>query len=152
MSHTFEHSGHQQVNCCMHHVLTNIGRPLLPCCWGYSLGLFCFNVLQTLGVSVLAFFFITVRLDKLQFISNVCTNKMSKRVPDRIQIRNSDKTSNAFNTCIVVLRPCLVDGVLQRKSALPQGNFNFAMFQGIQNPQEFVEHAGLSPESSHSQL
>ena len=40
MSHTFEHSGHQQVNCCMHHVLTNIGRPLLPCCWGYSLGLF----------------------------------------------------------------------------------------------------------------
>ena len=39
MSHTFEHSGHQQVNCCMHHVLTNIGRPLLPCCWGYSLGL-----------------------------------------------------------------------------------------------------------------
>ena len=42
MSHTFEHSGHQQVNCCMHHVLTNIGRPLLPCCWGYSLGLFWF--------------------------------------------------------------------------------------------------------------
>ena len=40
MSHTFEHSGHQQVNRCMHHVLTNIGRPLLPCCWGYSLGLF----------------------------------------------------------------------------------------------------------------
>ena len=40
MSHTFEHSRHQQVNCCMHHVLPNIGRPLLPCCWGYSLGLF----------------------------------------------------------------------------------------------------------------
>ena len=42
MSHTFEHRGHQQVNRCMHHVLTNLGRPLLPCCWGCSFGLFFF--------------------------------------------------------------------------------------------------------------
>ena len=26
----------------MHHVLTKTARPLLPCCWGYSLAFFCF--------------------------------------------------------------------------------------------------------------
>ena len=27
---------------CMHQVLTKTARPLLPCCWGYSLAFFCF--------------------------------------------------------------------------------------------------------------
>ena len=41
MSHTFEHTGYQQVHGCMHNALTTkTARPLLPCCWGYSLGLF----------------------------------------------------------------------------------------------------------------
>ena len=40
MSHTFEHTGYQQVHGCMHNVFTTkTARPLLPCCWGYSLGL-----------------------------------------------------------------------------------------------------------------
>ena len=41
MSHTFEHTGYQQLHGCMHNVLTTkTAWPLLPCCWGYSLGLF----------------------------------------------------------------------------------------------------------------
>ena len=42
--------------------------------------------------------FQTLGLEKLQFISNFRTNKMSKRVPDRIQICSSDKPSNTVNT------------------------------------------------------
>ena len=51
MSHTIEHTGYQQVHGCMRNVLTTkTARPLLPCCWGYSLGLF----LATTGAPILA--------------------------------------------------------------------------------------------------
>ena len=49
MSHTLERSGYEQVHRCMHNVLTKIARPLLPCCWGYSLGLF-FCILAYFGL------------------------------------------------------------------------------------------------------
>ena len=47
MSHTFEHTGYQQLHGCMHNVLTTkTAWPLLPCCWGYSLGLFFLLLLK----------------------------------------------------------------------------------------------------------
>ena len=50
MSHTFDPTGYQQVHGCMHNVFTTkTARPLLPCCWGYSLGLFYLNIKLLFG-------------------------------------------------------------------------------------------------------
>ena len=46
VSHTFEHTGYQQLHGCVHNVLTTkTAWPLLPGCRGYSLGLFWTSVL-----------------------------------------------------------------------------------------------------------